>query len=388
MFAVTAHSQDPAPHYAVRDLIESATESGVSNPDLAVLFVSHQLDPKPIVEGLNRHWSGLRLIGCSADGEMSNAVGASSSSAVVLFIDGARANIQIGVCRDLSNGPTDAAREGWAAMGPRSGFAPDVGLLFADASAVSGDETVRALQDEAGGRFPFYGGIAAQHDGDSYQFYGAEVLQGAAVYALLEGVVYASGIDSGWKSLTGPAHVTGAISNWVYSIDGRPALEWYCQYLPALGTILGQHPLIVDATANNSGRDRVLRCPLTWDNTTGAIQFAGDVPEGAAVDLATVRRGDMLDAALTVSERAREAYGRARTPELALLFSCASRAHILGTRTYRELDAIREQCGVDVPIAGAYLLGEFGPAAYDSANPVSRLHNKTVVPLLLGDRGG
>jgi len=68
-------------------------------------------------------------------------------------------------------------------------------------------------------------------------------------------------------------------------------------------------------------------------------------------------------------------------PDGALLFSCATRKFLLGTRAGREIDLVREILGDSVPIGGFYCQGEIAPLA--SAD-LTRFHNATMVSVLLG----
>jgi hypothetical protein len=68
-------------------------------------------------------------------------------------------------------------------------------------------------------------------------------------------------------------------------------------------------------------------------------------------------------------------------PDGALLFSCATRKYLLGTRAGREIDLVRELLGETVPVSGFYCMGEIAPMA--SAD-LTRFHNATMVSVLLG----
>jgi hypothetical protein len=71
-------------------------------------------------------------------------------------------------------------------------------------------------------------------------------------------------------------------------------------------------------------------------------------------------------------------------PSAALVFSCATRKGILGSRTPEELLILKKHLPVHVPIMGFYCFGEFGPL---QKNQISHMHNSTMVTLLLGEKG-
>ena len=70
-----------------------------------------------------------------------------------------------------------------------------------------------------------------------------------------------------------------------------------------------------------------------------------------------------------------------RTPEAALIYACATRRYLLGTRVGREIEAVRGVLGTATPLAGFYCMGEIAPMG--SGEP-SRFHNATLVSILLG----
>jgi len=67
--------------------------------------------------------------------------------------------------------------------------------------------------------------------------------------------------------------------------------------------------------------------------------------------------------------------------EAALVFSCAIRKWVLGTRTGTELDITRQELGRAIPIAGLYCFGEIAPL--DTGG--TAFHNETFVTVLLGE---
>jgi hypothetical protein len=65
-----------------------------------------------------------------------------------------------------------------------------------------------------------------------------------------------------------------------------------------------------------------------------------------------------------------------------MLFSCATRRYLLGTRTSQEVAEARAVLPDDVPLIGMYCGGEIAPV--EDTN-TSRYLNETFVVLLLGD---
>jgi hypothetical protein len=71
-----------------------------------------------------------------------------------------------------------------------------------------------------------------------------------------------------------------------------------------------------------------------------------------------------------------------RKPLAALVFSCAARNDLLGTRTKEEIDTLRQEVGDDLPFVGFYAYGEISP--FRKGSP-TRFHNETFITLLLSE---
>jgi hypothetical protein len=105
------------------------------------------------------------------------------------------------------------------------------------------------------------------------------------------------------------------------------------------------------------------------------------IPVGARVQLTTSPTDDLLDGTASSLDAAAAAFPDGATVEAALIFSCAVRRFLLGTKTRREADLARSALGAELPLAGVYCFGEVGPI---TGTGTSQLLNETFVTLLLG----
>ena len=103
--------------------------------------------------------------------------------------------------------------------------------------------------------------------------------------------------------------------------------------------------------------------------------------DGARIRFTSATREQLLNGAKTSAEKARAELSGA-DPAAALVFSCASRHALLGTRVGEETRLLQEQVGESVPVAGFYTMGEICSPAR-SANPVH--HVSTFVTVLIGE---
>ena len=96
------------------------------------------------------------------------------------------------------------------------------------------------------------------------------------------------------------------------------------------------------------------------------------------MQLTSATREDILAATRTAVAAARRDF--VGEPSAALVFSCAARKQLLGTRTSEEYLGLRAALG-GIPTVGFYGYGELVPLG--SARGCS-YHNETVVVVLLG----
>jgi hypothetical protein len=123
----------------------------------------------------------------------------------------------------------------------------------------------------------------------------------------------------------------------------------------------------------------LLSGPLTY--SFGAITVSGDVQEGAQVQLTTAATDEIFEGTRSALTQAIDQFPGGGKPEAALIFSCAIRKYLLGTRTGTEYDITQEMLGGGVPVCGFYSFGEIAPL---DEGGEARYHNETMVALLLG----
>src|SRR6267143_1354591 len=401
MRACVVHSRDVDSVDAVAELIAGAQVAlGASLPRVAMLFAGIDHDFAVVLEQINAQWPGMELIGCTTDGEMSSHILFAEDSLALVLLSGDDCHAVSGVARSVSTdvagciraSVNDAvqrlARRGGGDR-PSDGAAPRLCITMPDGLTVSGSAALSALRAALGDAVSIFGGTA----GDQWrftgtrQFHGKEVLQDSVPFLLFdEGVVFSFGVDTGWRPIGREGRVTEVDGHVVRAIDGRPATEFYREFLGNVDiTQLTEYPLAVTA---DDGRGFYLRAPGRTDEAAGCIHFLGDVPDGARVHITTTNRDQILDATRTSFQHALDdfpnASGGGGKPALALCISCAGRKQILGSRTQEEARIVNELLA-GVPAAGFYGYGEIARLAKDG---ISHYHNETFTTLLLGGRVG
>jgi hypothetical protein len=399
MRACVAHSQDVDSVDAVAELIAGAkVQLGASVPRVAMLFAGIDHDFAIVLEEINAQWPGIALIGCTTDGEMSSHILFAEDSLALVLLSGDNFSAVSGVARSVSADVAGSIRASVSEAAQRlagsggDGGAPSLCITMPDGLTVSGSAALNALQAALGPAVPVFGGTA----GDQWrftgtkQFHGTEVLNDSVPFLLFgEGIVFSFGVDTGWRPIGREGRVTEVDGHVVRTIDGRPATEFYREFLGNADiTHLTEYPLAVTADDDRGDDSYYLRAPGRTDEATGCIHFLGDVPDGARVHITTTNRDQILDATRASFQRALDDFPKASKieskPALALCISCAGRKQILGSRTQEEARIVGELLA-GVPAVGFYGYGEIARLAQDG---ISHYHNETFTTLLLGGRVG
>ena len=211
------------------------------------------------------------------------------------------------------------------------------------------------------------------------QFCNDQVLEDAAVVLVFSGPLsFSFGVDTGWRAIGARGRITESAGNVIHRIDDEPALAFYQRYLGEGGMPTPANPL---AVYEGAGEDFYLRVPFASDADGGWVVVTGGIPPGAEVRLTVAVTDEIFEGTRSAVVKARDAFPGASGPAAALVFSCAIRRLVLGTRTGRELDIARAELGEDLPISGFYCFGEIAPIEPGA----TRFHNETIVAVLLGE---
>lgn len=270
-----------------------------------------------------------------------------------------------------------------AAALPRevSGGALRHALVFAEGLRVNGGALVAGVSAALPDGVRVTGGLA----GDDERLAASVVALGgppAGASAIAVGfygdrLTVGAGALGGWE-VFGPARlVTRAeeqpVGSVVYELDGESALGLYKRYLGPLAAELPASGLLFPIElGSRSGHTGVVRTVLGIDEATGAVRFAGNVPEGAYVRLMQASAERLINAAADAAELTGDAGDDCAT--FALIVSCAGRRWVLRQRTEEELEAVREALGAGACMAGYYSYGEIAPTSEGGC----ALHNQTM----------
>lgn len=334
-----------------------------------------------LLEAVQEAFPGVTLVGCTTDGEVSDHYGYAEDSMALLLLASGGVEFSAGLGRRFSRRPEEAAIEARDMALAGASSDPKLAVALPDGLSTIGVPVAQPLRRAFGDAFPIFGGTAGDHYTfkGTLQFFGTEVFTDALPVLTIGGdVLFSSGIRSGWRTVGERHAVTSCEGNVVHAVGDRSAVEFYRRYLGPSAHELPQFPLAVFEPDS----DRYyLRDPLYFNDEDGSVTFVGTFPHGCEVMLAEAGRDEILEASAAASRKALADYPGA-SPELALVFSCASRRQILGLQTPKESRVLREEGPQGMACFGFYTYGEIGPLR---PNWATRYHNDTYVVLALGE---
>lgn len=351
--------QDPveAARSAVAEVVEGL---GGCTPDLAVVFVGAAYGPHldtldaVIAEGLApRHRIGTTTGGVIADGNELERLDCLSVWAACLpgaHITPLRYEV-----------PTDEASP---IMWPEPPLDAHGVVAFADPGTFPPDSFLAWLEQARPG-LPVSGGLASAGRGNRLLLDG-RVYDGGAVAVAIGGDVHLRTLVSqGCRPVGNSYTVTRADRNLLQELGGalpvQRVRETFTQ-ADAADQALMRHGLhigtVIDEYKESYHRgDFLVRGVLGAESGTGAIAVGDVVRVGQTVQF-HVRDARSAD------EDLRELLGRfaedTPQPEAALLFTCNGRGRRLFQTPDHDASVVREILG-DIPLAGFFCAGEFGP---------------------------
>lgn len=341
--------------------------------------------------GYRDHWAPLRelvdahpsshVMGCSTAGEIHGAhLSDDTVSVAVARFAGTR----------LRRATADPARGGSHHAGREIGLALRADdlravLVLSDGLQVNGTELTRGLGEVLPPEVVVTGGLAADGDrfGATWVILGGRPTTGVVTAVGLYGdaLRVGHGSQGGWDRFGPERLVTRSAGPVLHELDGRPALALYKEYLgdraaglPATGLLF---PL---ALRPEDGCDAVLvRTILAVDENAQTLTFAGDIPQGAMVQLMRANFDRLIDGA---GEAALDtATAGADGPTLCVGVSCVGRRLVLGERTEEEIEAVLDGLPAGTRQVGFYSYGEISPLAAGRCD----LHNQTMTLTTLAE---
>jgi hypothetical protein len=378
------HSDDVDSADAIAAVLEQcrAGLDGLS-PQAGILFAAWDSFDRSIIEAVREAFPGVAIVGATSAAEVSSVNGYQEDSITLSLFASDEVDITAGLGGGLADDVDAACRAAVTQALEATAKDPKLCIVLTEGLARDPQLVLEGMGKSLPPDVVVVGGASAQRDFSStapgYQFRGEEIVQNGIAVLLFSGpLAFSTAIGTGWRTLGAKGTVTRSDPGALREIDGRPALEFLARYLDATGPAAFGNPLsVVEA----GGKESYLRAIQGSDPSTGSVLLTGEVPVGSTVQLTTADTDEILAGTKDALARATADFPAGATPEAALIFSCAIRQYLLGTRTRVEAEMARSEYGVSIPIAGLYCYGEIGPI---KGAETSRFLQETFVTLLLG----
>jgi len=379
--AVIGHSEDVDSYDAIHEALAQCQQKLEGHtPQAGILFSAIDYEHPVLLAEINKSYPQIELIGCSTDGELSSLLGFTEDAIALILFCSDQIEIKAGIGHHLQASPETCAHRAWTQAQDKLTQSASFCLAFPDGVLGAKDTALATLQQQLGLTVPIYGGAAAeQAEGKStYQFYQDQVYCDAMPILVFGGEIhFAHGVASGWKPIGKPAKVTKVEGYEVLEINHQPALDFYRHYLGTLATQSREFPLAIFETDDDKF---FVRAVFEVDEQRRSLLFGAHIPENASIQISEATRDDLLDGAKQSVAQALH-FLEGHTPEVGLVFSCAARKAILGTRTKQEFDLLQSFADGQFPVIGFYAYAEICPVIPPAP---TRLHNGTFVTLILG----
>ncbi|MCB0873547.1 MAG: FIST C-terminal domain-containing protein [Thermoleophilia bacterium] len=373
--------------------IEYTAERGWSEPfpewdspqTLVIAFGAPEFGggPGPLRELLDAYRES-HVLGCSTAGEISgDQVSDGSIVAAICRFDEATLRSASARCETPEDSFDTGQRIGadLAADDLRAVF------VLSDGLGVNGSELARGLAAAVPDGVAVTGGLA----GDGNRFEATWVLgqDGPVPLAVSAIAFYGDRVDvgvgcqGGWDPFGPERLVTASRGNVLHTLDGRPALSLYKEYLGDLASGLPATALLFPLALRRSSDDEttVTRTILAIDEDEESLTFAGDIPEGSYVQLMRAN----VERLVTGAERAAAEVvvdAASPSPLLSIGISCVGRRLVLGERTEEELEAVLTELPPQTTQVGFYSYGEISSLISGRCD----LHNQSMTVTTIRER--
>jgi len=340
-----------ATHYALNAL-------GSANPTMGFVIASHQYSARDVISGVSSLLGDTPLIGLSSPVGLT-ATGLHPNSVVVVFVNG-----DFQAETHWLPGYAQSGREAGNNLSKQvvDGDALRALLLFADGFNGDADQLCSTLPSG----IPLAGALSSGdlHTGHSYQLAGPQTGTGALTACILRGnVKIGIGHAHGWNPVGSQFRVTRSRGFWLRTLDGRPASETYAQLFgyparewafPPLSHLARLYPLGIE-----QGDQISVRAPIRVE-ADGSFRMNAPVRDGADAYLLVGSRASCEAAAQQAAQQAMQPL-EGKKPVFALILVDIAWEMLLKSHPGVEISAVQDILGKDIPIAGAYTLGQIVP---------------------------
>lgn len=393
--------------------VETATRDalkGQKNPTFILTFFSSIFDPNEIyfrirsIVGKN-----VPIIGNSTAGEISNVQGdCETHSIVVMSIESPFINVGVGVGKNLSHHPYQAAeealKEAYKSLDEnkrlttmnllQSAFIKKstfdllktklfVNVLLFDGLSAREEDFLRGLTRHLGKETVLVGGSA----GDDLKFNKTYLIangvysDATVLMAMNTYLKVGTAMGHPYYPTYKGALVTSSKGRVVYELDGKPASEVLKDLLNVdklTPEVFAKYTIGLKST--DIFNEYVIKSPM-YASEDGSVAFYAEIPKGAFL---TIMKTDEEYLIKSLRKTLHDAIRDAGSPKkigALIIFNCILRYLLKCDYKTKDLDIIKDILGEDIPIIGFNTYGEQGRTLGGSLGH----YNQTSTILLIGD---
>ncbi len=336
-------------------------------PTIAIVFISIKQDRGAVCEILKKE--NITILGATSSGEFINGY-QSQGEMAILLLDISKKDFCI-LFEDTHGKEVVPAAQKAAADAMAAFSNPALILcstcISSEGNWYPGPTLIHTLENTIGKDVNIFGGMAGA-DGTltgTFVFTSDQSTdEGFVILVLDNDKIDVCGMAiSGWKPLGKVRTVTKSEENWVYGIDGQPALEMYLRYLgqplqhepnverPGLEDIGFFHPFL----ALDAG-EPILRTPMAVNWEKNGILLDTAVPEGRQLQFTMPPDFDIVETVLESASTVKD--NSQQEADALLVFSCFGRLSTLGPMAEEENEGLHKIW--NAPMAGFFTYGEYG----------------------------
>ena len=380
---------------------QALQQASIDRPDLVMLFATVGYPQMPLLQSVRAATYKAPLIGCSGAGIITQNVADESNFAVtVMVLCSDEMHFTYGLATGIKASSAQVGQSvGQAIAQSVSKASAETGeakalFLFLEGISPNFDEFMEGLrgQTDLDRQIPIVGGFAGDNVAirETFQYCDDQVVNDGAVWALLSGDVHVASVFSHGCVPLGEKHtVTKSDRNTVYEVDHTPVLKVMEGYLtqaelddwgvaPAMlawAFDVPDHLQVNGSHGSSDGSEKFIRCMISKDDTTGAIHFISDMPEGHCFWIA---RRDHEQIYAKTEQMADELLHQLQgiPPKLIFHVECVGRGKLF----FREQEklqmanSLQAKIGKEIPWVGLYVFAEIGPV-----NRQNCIHNFTSI---------
>jgi len=356
--------------------------------DFCQVFADSELDPEAVLAAVTDAVDDeTAVVGCTATGTFTEERTMDGGVAVALVTSDTY-RFDTAIATGLGDTIQGTVRDAVRKLPAATEYPYQSALVLHDGLSGVGERLSLAIQRRFGPHIEFAGGAAS----DNYRmestpvFCGETVADDALVLTQISGPKRpVIAVDHGHEPISEPWEVTDAAGNVVHELGGKPAFEVWKDAVR--GSVAETFGTSVDDLAPDSdelymlmgayefgidqGGTYKIRWPRVAVESTGALRFAVDIPEGTVLRVMYGSRAEQIRSARRAAD---DALARSEGDIAgAFVYDCACREIILQDAF---ADAVAEIAdGLSAPLAGFETYGELCM----QRGQLSGFHNTTTV---------